>query len=269
LSKAGRETLVKAVLSAQPIYHLTVFPPQKWLLQTIDKIRRNFLWRGSNPQACSGGHCLVNWPTTCLPKNKGGLGILDLDRFARGLRLRWLWLRWKSKDRAWTAMGLPCDKTDEDLFNASTTVMVGNGKRAELWNSSWIQGQAPRNIAPSLFKKAKRKNITVAKALANNNWIRLCSPFTGEGEFSEFASLWQAIGSMQELNGLEDNISWRWTTDGQYSASSAYKIQFASNFSRMNLCPIWKAKVEPKCRFFAWTLLHKCRRFDPGGSLDR
>jgi hypothetical protein len=47
---------------------------------------------------------------------------------------------------------------------------------------------------------------------------------------------------MHELNGLEDNISWRWTTDGQYSASSAYKIQFASNFSIMNLCPIWKAK---------------------------
>jgi hypothetical protein len=257
LSKAGRETLVKAVLSAQPIYHLTVFRPKKWLLQAIDKIRRNFLWRGSNPLACSGGHCLINWSITCLPKNKGGLGILDLDRFARGLRLRWMWLRWKSKDRPWTAMILPCDKIDEDLFNASTTVTVGNGKIAEFWNSSWIQGQAPRNIAPSLFKKAKRKNITVAKALTNNTWIRLCSPFSGEGEFSEFVSLWQAIGSMQELNGTEDNISWRWTTDGQYSASSAYKIQFASNFSRMNLCPIWKAKVEPKCRFFAWTLLHK------------
>lgn len=146
-------------------------------------------------------------------------------------------------------MKLPCDKTDEDLFNASTTVMVGNGKIAKFWKSSWIQGQAPRNIAPTLFKKAKRKNITVVKALTNNNWMRLCSPYMGEGEFREFVSLWQAIGNMQELNGLEDTISWRWTADGQYSASSAYKIQFASNYSKMNLCPIWKAKVEPKCRF--------------------
>jgi hypothetical protein len=93
-------------------------------------MRRNFLWKGSNPEACTGGHCLINWPTTCLPKSKGGLGILDLDRFARGLRLRWLWLRWKSKDRAWTAMKVPCDKTDEDLFNASTSVTVGNGNLA-------------------------------------------------------------------------------------------------------------------------------------------
>jgi hypothetical protein len=53
LSKAGRETLVKAVLSAQPIYHLTGFPPQKWLLQTIDKMRRNR--KGAIQKPAAGG----------------------------------------------------------------------------------------------------------------------------------------------------------------------------------------------------------------------
>jgi hypothetical protein len=38
LSTAGRETLVKSVLTAQPIYHLMFFPVQKWLLQQIDKM---------------------------------------------------------------------------------------------------------------------------------------------------------------------------------------------------------------------------------------
>jgi hypothetical protein len=71
LSKAGRETLVKAVLSAQPIYHLTIFPAQRWLLKRIDKLRRSFLWKGNSPEFCSGGHCLINWSTTCLPKNRG------------------------------------------------------------------------------------------------------------------------------------------------------------------------------------------------------
>jgi hypothetical protein len=157
LSKAGRETLVKAVLSAQPIYHLTIFPAQRWLLKRIDKLRRSFLWKGNSPEFCSGGHCLINWSTTCLPKNRGGLGILDLERFARALRLRWLWLRWTVKEKAWAGMPLPCDKVDVDLFNASTIVTIGNGKMADFWGSSWIEGQAPKNMAPNLYKKARRK----------------------------------------------------------------------------------------------------------------
>jgi hypothetical protein len=28
----------------------------------------------------------------CRPKEKGGLGIIDLDKFARALQLRWWWL---------------------------------------------------------------------------------------------------------------------------------------------------------------------------------
>jgi hypothetical protein len=28
------------------------------------------------------------------------------------------------------------------------------------------------------------------------------------------------------------------------------------NFCTIKINPIWKAKTEPKCRFFAWTLLH-------------
>jgi hypothetical protein len=39
MSSSGRETLVKTVLSSQPIYHMTVFPEQKWLIRRIDRIR--------------------------------------------------------------------------------------------------------------------------------------------------------------------------------------------------------------------------------------
>jgi hypothetical protein len=36
LSTARRETLVKTVLSSQPIYHMTAFPEHKWLIRKID-----------------------------------------------------------------------------------------------------------------------------------------------------------------------------------------------------------------------------------------
>lgn len=98
LSTSGRETLVKTVLSSQPIYHMTAFLELKWLIHKIVHFRMSFLWRGDTPDKVYGGHSLVNWATACRPKEKGGLGILDLERFIRALRLRWLWFKWKHKE---------------------------------------------------------------------------------------------------------------------------------------------------------------------------
>ena len=72
LSTAGRETLVKSVITSQPIYHLTVFPTQKWLIKQIDRRRRSFLWKGDEPEKVNRGHCLVRWPSVCTPKDLGG-----------------------------------------------------------------------------------------------------------------------------------------------------------------------------------------------------
>ena len=49
----------------------------------------------------------------------------------------------------------------------------------------------------------------------------------------------------------EDSIRWPWTADGEYTAKSAYNNQFQGTFSKLKFLSIWKAKDEPKCRFFA------------------
>jgi hypothetical protein len=130
LSISGRETLVKTVLSSQPIYHMTAFQEQKWLIKKIDRMRRSFLWRGETPDKVYGEHSIINWPMTCRPKEKGGLGILDLERFARALRLHWLWFQWKHTERAWNGLDLPVDRRDKELFATSTVVTIGDGKKA-------------------------------------------------------------------------------------------------------------------------------------------
>jgi hypothetical protein len=99
MDKAGRLKLVKSVLSAIPIHQLLVHAPDKQTLHLIEKIERGFLWAGR--KEAHGGSCHVNWGTVCRPIDRGGLGVLNLDKAGIALRLRWLWLSRTDPSRAW------------------------------------------------------------------------------------------------------------------------------------------------------------------------
>jgi hypothetical protein len=86
MNKVARAQLVKTVLTSIVTYHAMVFPLPKWLIKKIDKLRRNFLWKGEDGDGNRGGICLVNWPLVCRPKDLGGLDIHDLNHFGRALR---------------------------------------------------------------------------------------------------------------------------------------------------------------------------------------
>jgi hypothetical protein len=94
--------LLNSSLSSIPTYFLSVFAPKKWFIKRVNKIRRGFLWKGS--EDANGGHCLVNWKKVQRPKKLGGLGVLDLELFSRALRQRWLWLQWTDPGRPWSSL---------------------------------------------------------------------------------------------------------------------------------------------------------------------
>jgi len=88
MNRAGRAIQVQHVLTAMMIYVATALDLPHWFLKAVDKICRSFLWRGR--KEANGGHCLIAWPKVSRPKELGGLGILDLQRFIWALRVRWL-----------------------------------------------------------------------------------------------------------------------------------------------------------------------------------
>lgn len=253
LNRAGRLKLLNASLSTIP-YLLTMFAPKKWLLKRLNKIRRGFLWKGS--EDTHGGHCLVAWEKVQRPKSVGGLGVLDLEAFSRALRLRWLWYQWKERDRPWVGSDVPCNEVDNQLFRASTIVTLGNGNTAKFWDSAWLNGQAPRDIAPNLFKLAWRKQQTVAEDLQNDNWMRGLWRMNSAEELAEYVALWSLVQDIRLLQ-QEDVIVWRWTANGCYSAKSAYEVQFEGSYCSFNCKAIWKTRAEGKHRVFAWLLIQQ------------
>lgn len=85
IAPASHLTLVKAVLTSQSAYIITAINAPKATLEEIDTIRKRFSWAGA--AAITGGKCKVNWIRSARPTRLGGLGILNLKRFARSLRL--------------------------------------------------------------------------------------------------------------------------------------------------------------------------------------
>jgi hypothetical protein len=71
---------------------------------------------------------------------------------------------------------------------------------------------------------------------------------TGE-EMAEFVIVWDLILEVQ-INEQEDEIVWRWTSNGVYSTSkSAYLAQLKGTHSTFQSKAIWRAHAEEKLKF--------------------
>jgi hypothetical protein len=76
------------------------------------------------------------------------MGIKNLEYFNRALRFRWLWQRWVQPDKPWVHFPLQFSETEQKLFQACTSIVIGNGQKTRSCNDRWLQGQSPREIAP-------------------------------------------------------------------------------------------------------------------------
>jgi hypothetical protein len=177
VTMAGRGTLVKSVLTRIVIYFATVLDIPMEVLMKIDSMRRVFLWAACDK--VTGGKCKVNWEMVCKPKKFGGLGILNLKKFASALRMRWLWSKWSEDPKPWVGLGTPCNAHDKELFGKATIVTIGNGEKASFWDASWLQGLAPKDIAPLIFDLSKKRKCSVKKALENDFWVSQINMQTG------------------------------------------------------------------------------------------
>ena len=203
MTKSGRLILVRSVFSSIPTYHVTAFPLSKWAIKKINRIRRNFLWKGADETR--SGNCLVNWRRVRQPKSLGGLGIKDLACFNRALRLRWMWYRWAAPDKPWTELTIKMSKSEEELFKTCTIITLGNGKRSRFWKDNWLNGKAPIDIAPACFRLPRRKNHSVACALQGRRWMRGLRRMNTEEQLRQFVDLWSQLQGVQ-LQESEDTL---------------------------------------------------------------
>ena len=87
LNLAGRTTLIKAILSALPIYQYAVTLAPASTQKHMELIMRSFLWQRGKQDLKK--FSLVRWDQVILPFEKGGLAIKipSLSNKAMGFKL--------------------------------------------------------------------------------------------------------------------------------------------------------------------------------------
>lgn len=97
----------------------------------------------------------------------------------------------------------------KDIFAAATKVLVGNDLRASFWESAWLDGIRPKDIAPKIFDISKRKSCSVKKALHDNFWVTQVNTggIISTSHLNEFVNLWGKISMVQLNPDVADSIS--------------------------------------------------------------
>jgi uncharacterized membrane protein YobD (UPF0266 family) len=87
LSYGGLLVLINSVLSSLPMYMMSFFEVPKGILKKLDFYLSNFFWQGDNHKK---KYRLTKWEILCLPKEQGGLGIINLEVQNICLLIKWL-----------------------------------------------------------------------------------------------------------------------------------------------------------------------------------
>lgn len=72
---------------------------------------------------------------------------------------------------------------------------------------------------------------------------------------SELMELATMIQNLVLQEGQPDTIAWRFTQDHEYSARSAYRLQFVGSTTMEGHKLIWSGWAPNKCCFFIWTVM--------------
>ena len=97
LNMAGRVTLVQACLTNIPLFMMSFYPLPVGVRKKADFFIARLVWQEDENKK---KYHLVNWKTCCMPKDLGGLGIINLDIMNKSILAKWLW-KIETESRTW------------------------------------------------------------------------------------------------------------------------------------------------------------------------
>jgi hypothetical protein len=273
LSYAGRLQLVNSVLSSLPTYYMCSLALSVAVVDIIDKHRKNCLWRGSDFRRI--GYNLAAWNLVMKPKDKGGLGIINLtlqndalllkqlDKFYNKANIQWVNLIWEK----YYPDGVPHLRREKGSFwwkdilrlhikyRGIAICTPNKGDTVSFWDDLILDVIHSEKF-PNLFHFSMDPAISLRKIRTADSLINHFRIPMSRQAHNEFLELQEELLSMHPVQfEAKDCWSFIWGHE-KYSSSKFYHYHFASIIPPRTVTWIWKAKCVPKIKFFAWLLLN-------------
>jgi hypothetical protein len=156
--------------------------------------------------------------------------------------------------RTWSSLPLSIEPQVQVFFRASTYFELGNGKTTLFWGDKWLNQSAPADMAPNLARlvhKRIQSTLTVEQGLLNREWTNGITGSMSPEAIAEYAQLRDALTPVTTTD-TEDKLIWRWSSDGVYSAKSAYTMLHSGSIKFPGHSLIWKAWTPMKVKIFLW-----------------
>uniref|UniRef100_A0A2N9GYK3 Reverse transcriptase domain-containing protein n=1 Tax=Fagus sylvatica TaxID=28930 RepID=A0A2N9GYK3_FAGSY len=264
--------------------------------EELEAMIRRFWWSNNSDQQKVNW---VSWRKLCEPKNMGGMGFRDLQKFNEALLAKQVWRLMHDTSslfyRVFKAKFFPnCSILEADpkirgsyawqsimksreLLIKGGVWRVGDGRRIKIWKNRWLLEDNHRTIithGPQLLQDCTVDQLIIKPKMEWDTTLidKLFLPYDAE-----------AIKSIPlSERAPPDRFYWPGTAHGLYTVRSGYqallhneKQQLPGSSTTDALQPIWKAvwslRIPKKCQLFVWrasrealpTRVNLCKRHIP------
>jgi hypothetical protein len=276
LSRAGKETLIKAVAQAIPNYIMSCYKIPDGCCREIEGMLAKFWWGTDERQRKV--HWL-SWKNLGKVKNKGGMGFRGFEEFHQALLGKQCWRIISNQDSLFAKnfksryfprtgfmeaqIGYQPSYAWRSIFNAKKVIemgsrwSIGNGQQVRIWRDSWLPNQAGFKVCSPVKVLAPDACVSQLINISTRSWnYRLIRDI-----FSDFEAQ-QIINLPLSWRLPNDRRIWHWERDGNFSVRSTHHMineagtlnnpESSSSNGSAIWKAVWKIKAPHSVKNFLW-----------------
>jgi len=270
LSYSGRLEMINSAITPITTYAMCTIKLPKGVIDSVDRARKQFLWRGNDTE--KKGDNLVASETVQQPKDKGGLGIINLrlhndallmkhlSKFYNKENIPWVRLVWNRyytnrvphAAREWGSFWWKDVLRLNIIFRGISKCELGDGPLVCFWDDLWTDSVLSSKY-PRLASFARKDGISVLEVMQAEDLDTLFLLPLSQQAFEEMENLQAQLQALPYDEHSPDQWTPKWGS--KYTSRRFYREVFNNMEAHPILKVVWKARCTPRVKFFAWLIL--------------